>query len=213
MAWLDFGDTGESGSLPRDLSLDPETGELLQSFSPELQGLRNSSVPRGGLGAKGLQLEVFAQFSVAQGGVGPPYHAEFGLKLDGVDAQTALSSEGSSNSSSWGGEGVRVGIVSRTGLVVAGGRAGPLLPLPPLAGAPPLPVVMVSVHLILDHSILTVIVNNRTAITLTVLPTESDSSSRGLELYGVGVGVGVLCTNLQTWTLRDANITYAPRKF
>lgn len=37
VAWLDLGSAGQSGSLPRDLSLHPTTGALLQQFSPELQ--------------------------------------------------------------------------------------------------------------------------------------------------------------------------------
>jgi hypothetical protein len=183
MAWLDLAGIGQSGSLPRDISLDAVTGELLQQFSPELQALRLGSGDPAGLRAQ--QLEVVATFTVA---ASAPSDASFGVRVlasdDGGDYQV-------------------VGVLLATQLVTAGGRAGPLQPAiaTGAAGA-------VRVHIIVDHSILTAIFNNRTAVTAGVSP--KGAASAGVELFGVD-GTLVSCV-WQAWALRDANNTFVPRR-
>ena len=59
-----------------------------------------------------------------------------------------------------------------------------------------------TVHIIADHSIVTVIVNNATAITAVVTP--SSSGPGAVQLFGVD-GVAVKC-QWQAWALRDAII-------
>lgn len=181
MAWLDLGGGGQGGSLPRDLSMDASTGELLQQFAPELQALRTGS--GNPADAASLQIEVIADFTL-----GPGVNtstAAFGFDVlvsaDGTDRQS-----------------VRVQLGEQ--IVFAGGKAGPLQPAAPAPGA------TIHVHAIVDHCILTVFVNNRTAITTFVAP--RDANSVGIELTGVD---GVTVTAVwQAWVLRDANITYAP---
>jgi hypothetical protein len=58
-------------------------------------------------------------------------------------------------------------------------------------------------HIIVDHSILTAIVNNRTAITAVVTPKSIASS--GIQLFGVD-GATVKC-DWHAWVLRDAVFT------
>ena len=182
MAWLDLAGIGQSGSLPRDMSLDASTGELLQQLSPELKALRTGSGDPAGLRAQ--QLEVVAVFSVS---AAAPADAEFGVRVlasdDGSDAQV-------------------VGVRRAAQIVTAGGRAGPLQP-PLAAGA----AATVAVHILVDHSILTAIFNNRTAITAGVSP--KGLASSGIELFGVD-GTLVSCV-WQAWALRDANNTFTPR--
>ena len=178
MAWLDLAGIGQSGSLPRDISLDAASGELLQAFSPELQALRTGSGDPAGL--RSQQLEAVADFVVAPGA---PADSAFGVRVllsdDGSDCQV-------------------VGVRLATQLVTAGGRAGPLQPaLSAAAGG------TVHVHIIVDHSILTAIVNNRTAITAGVSPKGLSSSM--IELFGVD-GAAVKAS-WRAWALRDANIT------
>lgn len=178
-AWLDGGGEGggQANSLPRDLSLDASTGELLQQFSPELKALRTGSGAPAGL--RSQQVEIIADFSVA---AGADPQAEFGVAVllseDGADAQ-------------------RVGVLLGPQLVGAAGAAGPLSPaMAPGAAA------AVHLHAIVDHGIISVIVNNRTAITVFVTPRDADSSR--VELYGVD-GSTITAT-WQAWALRDAVI-------
>jgi len=177
-AWVDAG-AGVGQALPRDLSLDAVSGELLQAFAPELRALRTGSGAPAGL--RSQQVEVYAVFAVA---AGADAQAEFGVRAllseDGLDAQTLAVNLG-------------------RGLVGAAAHAGPLLP-PPTPGA----AFTVTMHAIIDHSIVTVIVNNRTAITAIVAPRDADSSR--LELYGVD-GVTIAATTFQAWALRNATFT------
>jgi hypothetical protein len=173
-----MGATATAQALPRDLSLDPASGALLQQLSPELQLLRTGSGSPSGV--RGLQLEVVADFTVSQD-VDP--QAEFGVSVlvseDGEDAQP-------------------IGVSLGEQLAYVSGRAGPLTP--PLSFVDG--VATVHVHAIVDHSIVTAIVNNRTAVTRIVLPRDADSDR--VVLFGVD-GVTIKCS-LQVWALRDANI-------
>jgi hypothetical protein len=134
-AWLDLGAAASAQALPRDLSLDPASGALLQAFSPELQALRASSGDPES--ARGQAVEVVADFAI---GPGAAADAVFGL--------VALASED-------GQDGLRVAVDLGRGIVSVGDGAGPL------AGSAS----AVHVHLIVDHSSATLICNHRTAVT------------------------------------------------
>lgn len=159
-------------ALPRDLSLDRSDGALLQAFSPELAALRTGSGDPERVRAQAV--EIVADFSV---GPDADPAAVFGF--------WALLSED-------GGDGVRVAVDLGRGVVAVADGAGPLM------GDRN----RVHVHAIVDHSIATVIVNNRTAITRRRDPAGADSNR--VALFGVD-GVGVSCA-WSAWPLRDAVI-------
>ena len=178
-AWLDGGGfgQGQAASLPRDLTLDATSGALLQQFSPELAQLRLGSGDPAGV--SGLQVEVFASFAVS---AGADAAAEFGVAVlqsaDGEDEQ-------------------RVSVLLGPQLVGAASAAGPLEP-EVAAGA----AATVTLHIIVDHALVTVIANNRTAITTYVSP--RDANCTGIALFGVD---GTTITaKWQAWALRDAVI-------
>lgn len=179
-AWLDGGGfgQGQAVSLPRDLSLDAKTGELLQMFSPELAQLRLGSGDPAGV--QGLQVEIFASFTVS---AGADAAAVFGVAVlqseDGEDEQ-------------------RVSFLLGPQLVGAASAAGPLMPAVTTGAA----ATVVTLHVIVDHSLVTVIANNRTAITTYVAP--RDANSTGISLFGVD-GTTISAT-WQAWALRDAII-------
>ena len=60
----------------------------------------------------------------------------------------------------------------------------------------------VNIHAIVDHSIIEVIVNNRTAFTFYTKPTAASAQFAGL--YGMSAGNNVTGT-LDMWKLKDAN--------
>jgi sucrose-6-phosphate hydrolase SacC (GH32 family) len=176
-AWLDGGAFGQANSLPRDLSLDAVTGELLQQFAPELAALRlGSGAPTG---MRAAQVEVIATFTVS---AAADPQAEFGVAVwqseDGLDEQ-------------------RVSVLLGQQLVGAAAAAGPLQPQIPAGTAG-----SVRLHIIADHSILSVIANNRTALTTFVAPRDENSTRIGV--FGVdGTTVSVAW---QAWALRSAVI-------
>merc|ERR1712039_87280 len=97
------------------------------------------------------------------------------------------------------GAGTRIGVDPIRGLVTVNGttqgnndvRAGPLMP----GNA-----THVTIHAIVDHSIIEVIVNNQTALTVYVTP--SSNTSVGVELYGLSEKV---TGDVQVWELAAAN--------
>ena len=91
----------------------------------------------------------------------------------------------------------RVSVMLGPQLVGAAWGAGPLVPqLSAAAGG------SVRLHIIVDHSIITVICNNRSAITTYVRP--RDANSTGIALFGVD-GSTITAT-WQAWALRGAVI-------
>jgi hypothetical protein len=180
-AWLDGGGMGQGNSLPRDLSLDSTTGELLQQFSPELKALRTGTGSPAGI--RSQQIEIFALFTVT---ASADPQAEFGVAFaqseDGEDEQR-----------------VSVQLGSQLVVVSHGRAAGPLMPV---TG----PGSKVAMHVIFDHSIITTIINNRTAITVFVSPRDANSTRIGL--FGVD-GKTIFCT-MQAWALRNASINNQP---
>lgn len=183
-AWL--GQTPASMSIGRDLSVNDDY-ELLQQFIPEMKTLRLQETDAGG-----QQVEVFAQFQIPTGAVSD-------LQPFGVEVLKGSN-----------GEGTRIGVDPAKGLVMVDGttqgnkdiRAGPLLPGD---------ATLVSIHAIIDHSIIEVIVNNRTALTVYVTP--SSDQSVGVALYGTednGVNLGKVSGDLHVWELESANHQYLP---
>jgi hypothetical protein len=172
-AWLEV-EPVAAQALPRDLSMDPASGALLQQFVPELQALRMGSGSPAGLRA--LQFEVVADFSVLSHDA-PPFGLTLYASEDGAHALSVA---------------VDLGLQ----LALVGGHGGPLLWD---ASAPN----AVHVHVIADNGIVSVIVNNRTAVTRSVFPVPTGADR--LTLFGVD-GVGVECT-WQAWALRNATIT------
>ena len=155
-AWLDVAVNAQA--LPRDLSLDPADGALLQAFSPELQALRLGSGDPEGL--RGQAVEVVADFTVAPGA---DPDAQFGV-------WALLSGDG--------GDLVRIGVDLGRGVVTVADGAGPLMG----------DHTRIHVHAIVDHSIATAIFNNRTAITRRRDPASADSDRMALYgVDGVGV--------------------------
>ena len=163
-------------ALPRDLSLDPATGALLQQFVPELQVLRVGSGDPSGLRSQAL--EVVADFTIARGAEGrvPPFGITVLASGDGTAA-------------------VPVTVTLASQLVTVGGRGGPLLGFSPGS--------TIRVHVIVDHSIVTAIFNNRTGVTKSVWPLAGGDDE--LSLFGVD-GEDVTCV-WRGWALRNASFT------
>merc|ERR1711957_84590 len=179
-AWLG-GFSGASMSIGRDLSVNSDY-ELLQQFVPEMKILRRHET---GLG--GQQVEIYAKFVIPAG-------AESELQPFGVEVLKGPD-----------GDGTRIGIDPASGLVVVDGttqgnadiRAGPLMQAN---------CTEVVIHAIIDHSIIEVIVNNRTALTVYVTP--KSKRSVGVALYGAGndgANANAVSGKLQVWELEAAN--------
>jgi len=168
-------------SIGRDLSVNSDY-ELLQQFVPEMKILRRHET-----GSGGQQVEIYAKFVIPGGAASElqPFGVEV---LKGPD-----------------GDGTRIGIDPASGLVVVDGtsqgnddvRAGPLMQAN---------CTEVVIHAIIDHSIIEVIVNNRTALTVYVTP--KSKRSVGVALYGAGndgMNVNAVSGKLQVWELEAAN--------
>lgn len=186
-------------TLPRELTLSPE-GELLQRYIPELQQLRLSgptghwhgaAVPFPADGAplpapaSGNQLEIAATIKFSSTAVG-----RFGLRvLSGTSPVLEYTEIGLDLAHGRA-------YVDRT--LSSGGeqdvdvRAGPWKPRPDG---------LVDVHAYVDHSIVTVIVDNRT--TLSVLVHPQSNASTGVALFAVGGGA-VEAQTIDIWQLRDS---------
>mmetsp|Transcript_728 Transcript_728/g.2362 ORF Transcript_728/g.2362 Transcript_728/m.2362 type:complete len:537 (+) Transcript_728:47-1657(+) len=170
--------TDNAFTLPRDLTVGPG-GEVLQRFVPELQGLRvgpaNSTTKAGlstvaaanavELGIAGGQLELVAGITMASGAAG----CDAGLTV--LAGGTQFTAVGVNLSS-----GLAYIDRTRSGLPSdADVRAGPLAAAAASAAAE------IQMHVYVDRSIVTVIVNNRTALTAWVHP---DEGSLKVGAYG-----------------------------
>jgi len=187
-AWQKGPDTASAMSLGRDLSLDKK-GFLLQQYVPELSILRmpsshvhvkqllslNSQTP---VIINGLQLEIVCQFSNINHGSKDVFgiHVLIGTNPDDY---------------------VAIGVNMTTSLLYIGDtdtRAGPMNFSNPYMED------TVWMHAYVDHSIVTVIVNNRTAITKYVSP--ASATSDGVALFGTDSDIKA---DLHIWKLKDAN--------
>ena len=184
-----------SQSLPRDLTLSADY-ELLQQFVPELKVLRmpashtlhsfdgsggggsgddESSMPADVKIGGSQQLEVIATFSWAAS-FEPP--AAFGVAVLGGAANITIDCAGAPCQ----------GHVN--------GKGGPIMPLKTRS---------ITLHAIIDHSIVEVIYNNRTAMVVYAYPLSA--SAVAVRLFGVGGG---LKGTIETWELKQAN-NFAPQ--
>lgn len=215
VAWLqDNTLPASSMSLPRDLSLDPSSGALLQAFIPELQQLRLPAtdarlaqpqqvpLPRGRTNSwsqlghdpaqswpRGATLELLLVWQVpagVSGHVGVRLLADASLEAEYTDLGIDLGSQ--------------LVFINRTMAGSSGvkdTRAGPLL----LAGDSR----SVQLHAYVDHSVVTCIVNNRTAVTAFVHPSAANHTR--VALFNTVTAPGVLLTRFASWQLQAATTT------
>lgn len=198
-----------SQSLPRDLSLSSDY-ELLQQFVPELKVLRdeyralsmsgNPNNSSSGLNVPSMQLEVVASFSF---NVSSPPAAPFGVAVLG--SQDGLNSTKLSVDCTRAEDGsmcrVTVDDSNQTGRV----HTGPLLPLiDQNQHPPPTGMITITLHAYVDHGIVEVIWNNRTAIACTALAPNATWTM--LQLFGPVPKNHMM----ETWSLKAAHAPPMP---
>ena len=185
-----LGGQGSAQSLPRELSLAPDRS-LLQAFVPELQALRIAP-PHAASGASawfptnvGLQAEVIASLpgkacAAAHAGCGVALlEDELGATIVTLDASRGL---------------VLVDAKSQSNTAV---RAGPL---PPMREGP----VGWTIHAIVDHSLVEVIVNNATALVVYAAPSSANAGRVRL----VGAPEDAKSASIVAWRLKGAGHEY-----
>lgn len=183
--------TGSAQGLPRELSLAPDRS-LLQRFVPELEKLRvGPAINAYGRDAwfprqAGLQVEVRAQLP-ASCATTPNAACGVAVLGDALGATTVTLSTD-----------LGLVIVDATSQSNNAVRAGPLPPA--RAGAVPW-----TIHLIADHSIVEVIVNNATAFVVYALPATTSAGHVRL----VGVPANATGAVLDAWPLADAGHVYS----
>jgi len=189
---------GSAQSLPRDLSLDPSTSRLMQRFSPELESLRNwESHQRGGTNmtcGAGLVNEVVATFP-AECGIArnaASKYASCGLMVLGdgevLDETSSVTISIDAARS--------LILVNATTLGNPDVRAGPL----PAATDGP---VAYTFHVVVDHSIVEIIVNNDTAFVVYAAP-RSAGTQGSVRVFGDDrYDYGSLM--MEVWRLNNAN--------
>jgi sucrose-6-phosphate hydrolase SacC (GH32 family) len=175
-----------SQSLARDLTLSADY-ELLQQFVPELKVLRTptshtlhyfdgsgnddgSSVPADVKIGGSQQLEVVATFSWP---ASFEPSAAFGVTVLGGAANLTIDCANA----------LCQGQVN--------GKGGPIMPLKTRS---------ITLHAIIDHAIVEVIYNNRTAMVVYAYP--PSAAAKACSLFGVGSGVK---GTIETWELKQAN--------
>jgi sucrose-6-phosphate hydrolase SacC (GH32 family) len=204
-------------SLPRDLSLEPAGASrsdrpaplrLLQQFSPELKQLRRNRTSLGVAGgadeAFGQQVEICATFSASQGirrttqqqtpeEPPPPRNvdfpadsAPFGISVLGRGPQSRERTVVSIDPVH------RLVCVDGTAQGNGSMRCGPYEERASDRGR-------ATMHVYVDHSIIEVIVNNITALTVSVAP--SGPGARRVALHGVVPGMDAAA---DVWELLDA---------
>ncbi|KAL1498447.1 hypothetical protein AB1Y20_013772 [Prymnesium parvum] len=171
-----LGGEGSAQSLPRELSLSARR-QLLQRFVPELQALRRAH-SAGGAAAAGLQAEALAFFPAACGAA----RAACGLELLREGSRKTV-----------------IALEAQRGLVTVDAtaqgnarvRGGPLPPADETTGG-------WSVHVIVDHCLIEVIVSNITAFVVYAAPSPNASE---IAL----VGVEGMPASLDVWQLASAH--------
>ena len=188
-----------SQSLPRDLSLSPDY-ELLQQFVPELKVLREGSGTSVNAAANtaSTQLEIFAAFSV---NISAPPTERFGVEVlvspDGRNSTKLFvdckrGHDGSMCSVGVDGSNCTAKHRRRPGPIAT----GPLLPI--ISHQPKInaEIVRVTLHAYVDHGIVEVIFNNRTAFAFSAL--DPGDGWGGARLFGAVPKNHTL----QTWNLK-----------
>lgn len=199
-------------TLPRDLSLAAD-GTLLQRFVPELQRLRcsadpslhleNTPFPASGLlplAISGAQLEISATIGFASSSSSPS-GAAAAARARADDASFGLA--------------VLAGAAERTAIVLHLGKSQVWIDRRASSAngsdadvrAGPLPTAVeregqFRLHAYVDHSIVTVIVENRTALTTWVHPLFANST--GVALLNSGGGPAPTLVSMDVWELNDA---------
>jgi sucrose-6-phosphate hydrolase SacC (GH32 family) len=171
-----------SQSLARDLSLSSGY-ELLQQFVPELRSLRRAhthSTTLDVIAPASMQLEVYATFDVPGGPLSdvPLFGVDVLAASDGSSA-VALSVDCSAPATD----------ADCHVHVDATGQGGSVHTAPLLFGGGAAGRGVVAMHAIVDHSIIELIVNNRTAIVAYASPPSEHHS--GVRLFGAGVHAAV----------------------
>ena len=180
----ELGGQGSAQSLPRELSLAPDRS-LRQRFVAELQSLRQERVERLGVAAQaspvkaGLQAEVVAFFPSSCGKEGST--CALSVLGDGENATVITLAP-------------HLGLVAvnATSQGNSAVRAGPLPPQDPTTGG-------WTVHAIIDHCLIELIVANATAFVVYAAPSPvaTDVALSGVE---------DLRASLQVWKLATANV-------
>ena len=199
IAWIGGG-TAASQSLPRDLTLDKNGQGLLQQFVPELQILRISNRHQNLVinrekketnskpwlritDVQSQQVEITVLFTLTNNN----YPDVFGINV-------LLSEDGQDY--------VPIGIGMGVQQVYVKDRAGPLynyMSSETRDTIIPNDNQYIWLHAYLDHQIITVIVNNQTALTVYSIP--RDANSNLIELFGVD-GINVLA-DMNVWELEN----------
>lgn len=207
-------------TLPRELTLAPDGVTMLQAFVPELRRLRRAhfsatavAAPAGGVGAaqffegpaaSGAQLEIRATFELTaarQAAAGTAAGGHFGLLVLAARGGSSGGGDGSAPSD----ERTVIGFDIARQLVfldrTASGaamdadvRAGPW----PTAAAG---AAFITVHAFVDHSVVSLIAANETAISAWVHP--QGGASTGVALWADVDGVTL--TSIDIWVLADSN--------
>ena len=186
-------------SLPRDLSLRMFETEpiLMQAFVPELQTLRRNHTVLA-TRAFGQQLELHVVFRTK-------HRAMAATSLFGLSVLRSSDAEETT-----------VLVDPARGLVCINGtlQGNPEPRCAPYRSGQV--ATETAFHLIVDHSILELIVNNVSAITASVAPRSAHAG--GVALYGIqseseraGEVAGVVAKTVDIWTLADANNQPGPR--
>jgi len=180
-------------SLGRDLSLNGDF-EILQQFVPELKALRGAqsltSVQSMDDKARvstvsGQQLEIVADFKIPGGLESLPERSEFGIAVLGCPNSFERTTIGVNPQA-------KLFTVDATRQANSFVQAGPLVPEDTDS---------IHIHAYIDHSIMEVILNNRTAITSGAKPRAASCGQ--VWLYGVD-GVRIVA-EMNVWQLATAN--------
>jgi sucrose-6-phosphate hydrolase SacC (GH32 family) len=183
LGWIGGGSPA-SQSLARDLSLSTDY-ELLQAFVPELRVLRMpSSHTSHEFDGDASAADTRHPSAVRIGG---------SQQLEVVASFTWTASSPNKFGVSVLGGAANLTIDCSTAACQGqvNGKGGPLMPLQ---------LKSVSVHAIVDGSIIEVIYNNRTAMVVYATPPSADA--KAVSLFGTGAGVK---GTIETWSLKQAN--------
>ena len=183
LGWIGGGSPA-SQSLARDLTLSADY-ELLQAFVPELEVLRipathtqhdfdGNAEPTAAEHVSAVQITGSQQLEVV---------ATFTWTAKPTSSFGVTVLGGAAN--------LTIDCAAAACQGQVNGKGGPIMPLKTQS---------VTLHAIIDHSIIEVIYNNRTAMVVYASPPTADA--KAASLFGVGAGVK---GSIETWELKQAN--------